>query len=1472
MNRQITLLTTFLLAFFSIHQINAQCVTASAGGNAALTSNGPGSYTIACDAGPVTISSTTFDPSVIPASAIQWTSGQTGNFSFTPSCSNLGCTQFTPCVPSGTNIPQQCATFSSFGVPLTGNVPAGGTQTINFNISGFCYVPGATYSGDLGINLSGSGDVSLSVVQPDGVVQGPLTFAISLINGLSPIPLSLLSLDVDPNGSWSIIIEDAGAGSFGYTIDPNSQICIDAITTQGVQCADPIEVCVVGGCPSFVSAQPSQTSICSGESFTLGATLNPAGAPNVTYNWSGNGITAANQNSPNPSITVVNNSCNTVTETYTLNMTCTTNGSTIATNEQVNVTVHPAIDPSLAVIDNTTNILDPNCSITVTYPPCPGYTISGNTTFTSGDNGSIANFTISNGNAACDENVSSPITCIGTCTPASANVVTTACNAGGSFNVNVSITNLGSSTSVDVVGSDGNTFPGVTSTGGTYTFGPFTSGTAINIKLIDPLDPTCSTNLGLFSQNCFVCPNLTTINAIPTDVCDGTNINLVANVDQGVQGVDYSIQWYENGTAISGGNTANFTHCVSATDRCNASAYSYTAELTCLNNGTPSSTTLLGAGPLNVFPIPQPGVDFVFKNCDATPIDNCGNLSINIGGATNPAPGTSTVVTYTVSVPGAPASCQISGTTTVECPNCTDYPGDGTTTDKVVCWGESFDISNNSALVSSLGYEVGYVITPNPPQTYASTSALLAASLNGTNGPFAAPGSITASTYTNNGSLFTPTSACGDLLYFTPFLSFACQSYTAANESGTVETPPGSGFIAGVYQTPGIGGTTLSVPQVPFSSGLVNYNIELCVDDQTDDGAGAFGLCFAGEDNLQQNSLFGLITGLPGGGFSNFPNINNIHDSQQNECYNQNGWTANPSGELVSLVTVNLQDFCAGGNDSDFLGYDFQVDVNCNSVFPTICPDCDVLGAPVAVRMLPQVTLPNITPPANICDGDAINLLALNPAPSVVGKGKYSWFAGTPTAGGAIADPSNVVPSVGTTQYCVEYSYCQTGDCVVQKCVNITVDPLPSVGTPTFPQICPGDAYNLLTLNSTVTSGGGIINWYIGGTPANGGALIGSPNGIIPIGSELYCAELTDPNTGCKNTVCGSFTYQPTPVLLTAAPQICAGSNLQLNNYNTDLTTNAGTFTWYNADPATGATPLASTLFAPYNAATDGNIFYVEFTDAASGCSATTSVNVSSIALPVVNAPSFPPVCSGNSFDLTTLEASIATGGTFEWFLNDIPANGGILINNPTNIVPTMGTIYCAKFTDAVTGCSNSVCTAFNNIVANPTFLTTSLDVCDDVDLELTTFNNQLNGGPGNFTWYGSNPATGGMPLTSTLFVNYDAAVDGSVFYVTFMNSTTGCSATAAITFTEIDCCKDYEVFNSTYLPTDVIVQRANIMITESGTVPAGANIVNISDVIDHPPGFEVIIGSLYHAFNGDCSTPHVPLVDPDSEIDENDN
>jgi len=103
METRLLFLISFTMLLFN--QSYGQCVSGAAGGNANLIDNMDGTYEIACDGGNVNI---TGNSSVTASSNITWTSGQTGNFVFTPDCNNLGCQEFTPCVPAGTAIPQQC--------------------------------------------------------------------------------------------------------------------------------------------------------------------------------------------------------------------------------------------------------------------------------------------------------------------------------------------------------------------------------------------------------------------------------------------------------------------------------------------------------------------------------------------------------------------------------------------------------------------------------------------------------------------------------------------------------------------------------------------------------------------------------------------------------------------------------------------------------------------------------------------------------------------------------------------------------------------------------------------------------------------------------------------------------------------------------------------------------------------------------------------------------------------------------------------------------------------------------------------------------------------------------------------------------------------------------------------------------------------------------------------------------------------
>ena len=116
-------------------------------------------------------------------------------------------------------------------------------------------------------------------------------------------------------------------------------------------------------------------------------------------------------------------------------------------------------------------------------------------TFRPGDNGTLGNFTISNG--LCDYNFNIPVTCIGNCAPPTTNILTQ-CQCQNSFQISITITDLGGSSALSLVPSQGAAI--AVSAPGEYILGPFPNGTIVNVKSLNAADPGCNVNLGNFSK------------------------------------------------------------------------------------------------------------------------------------------------------------------------------------------------------------------------------------------------------------------------------------------------------------------------------------------------------------------------------------------------------------------------------------------------------------------------------------------------------------------------------------------------------------------------------------------------------------------------------------------------------------------------------------------------------------------------------------------------------------------------------------------------------------------------------------------------------------------------------------------------------------------------------------------------------------------------------------------------------------
>ena len=93
------------------------------------------------------------------------------------------------------------------------------------------------------------------------------------------------------------------------------------------------------------------------------------------------------------------------------------------------------------------------------------------------------------------------------------------------------------------------------------------------------------------------CPELTGLTTVAASQCAESFLSLSANVNNGAEGIHYSIQWYKNGVALTDGTSASYAHYLSVADRCTPEEQVFTAELTCLTGGVQTGTTSLALRP-----------------------------------------------------------------------------------------------------------------------------------------------------------------------------------------------------------------------------------------------------------------------------------------------------------------------------------------------------------------------------------------------------------------------------------------------------------------------------------------------------------------------------------------------------------------------------------------------------------------------------------------------------------------------------------------------------------------------------------------------------------------------------------------------------------------------------------------------------------------------------------------------------------
>lgn len=301
--------------------------------------------------------------------------------------------------------------------------------------------------------------------------------------------------------------------------------------------------------------------------------------------------------------------------------------------------------------------------------------------------------------------------------------------------------------------------------------------------------------------------------------------------------------------------------------------------------------------------------------------------------------------------------------------------------------------------------------------------------------------------------------------------------------------------------------------------------------------------------------------------------------------------------------------------------------------------------------------------PANltICSGNTTTL-------SAGGTGNISWFT-VPTGGSNVGSGNIfVTPTLTSTlTYYVQDSTCALSP---RTPVTVTVNTIPSVSVAaTSTAICSGSTATL------TASGATSYTW----TSAMTGTIL--PSIVVSPGvSTTY--SLTGTSAGCPGTSTQTINItvnsNPTLTVASSASLVCSGSTVNLN------ASGANTYSW-----STGATSNP-VIVSPTIATT----YSVTGTDL-NNCKTTETININVNALPglTLTSSSNTTCVSGASISLS----GSPSGGTYS----------GVSVSGASFIPPAAAGVYTVTYayTDAITGCSNSV----NKLIQ--VFVCTGIDV-----------------------------------------------------------------------------------------------------------------------------------------------------------------
>ena len=305
------------------------------------------------------------------------------------------------------------------------------------------------------------------------------------------------------------------------------------------------------------------------------------------------------------------------------------------------------------------------------------------------------------------------------------------------------------------------------------------------------------------------------------------------------------------------------------------------------------------------------------------------------------------------------------------------------------------------------------------------------------------------------------------------------------------------------------------------------------------------------------------------------------------------------------------------------------------------CVDYDTVL--VEVHPHPTVSIYNDTP-LEFCVGSSVTLYTDT-------YDSYDWSTGS-------TDSFTVVTDAGTIMLTV----IDSNACTNSTSVDVSTYDLPAISVGPDLSICPGETAELLAT-------GGVS--YVWDTdPTLSSLLIPNPDATPAVTTEYFVTG-TDDN-GCTNRDSLFVTVFDLPSV-NAGPDetVCIGDSVHL------MATGATSYVW-DAEPTLSSLVIPD----PWASPTVLTEYFVTGTDD-NGCTNRDSINVSTLAVPDIDAGIDTAVCAGGSVQL------FASGGLPDLYVwEDDPTLSELDVHDPF-ASPLTGTDYVVEGTD-INGCSNT--------------------------------------------------------------------------------------------------------------------------------------------------------------------------------------